>query len=215
MNPLALALLHLSCVSPLITAPAPAAAAPPVEEAAPPPEPAPILASDPHTLREGAAAAGLPWPPPDLRLTLEKGARALTALSGDQALKRYRVGLGDPEGDKERQGDRRTPEGELRIVTRNTKSQFHKFLGISYPNAEDARRGVKAGLISESTATSILAADAARRVPPWNTALGGAVGIHGGGGQVDWTLGCVAVTDDEIDELFEVVKIGTRLSVSP
>ena len=214
---MALVLLLLSCLSPSAAEPsldAPSEASAVVELAASPAASL-LSASDAFSLREAAATAGLGWPPPRLRLTLAKSTRTLTAWSGDTALKRYRVGLGDPDGDKERQGDRRTPEGELTIVTRNTKSQFHKFLGLSYPNAEDARRGVKAGLISEATAKSILAADAQGRVPPWSSALGGAVGIHGGGGDVDWTLGCVAVTNDEIDELFEVVRIGTRLSVTP
>jgi hypothetical protein len=139
----------------------------------------------------------------------------LTYIAGGSTLKRYRVGLGDPEGAKQRQGDRRTPEGKLRIVTRNATSNFHRFLGISYPTAADADRGLRQGLVTRAQADAIRAAEAAGRVPPWTTALGGTVGIHGGGGEVDWTLGCVAVTDAEIDELFEVVRVGTPLEVLP
>jgi len=182
---------------------------------APPPPPVLLAASDPWTLREGAARAGLTWPPPGLALQVVKSTRTLSALSGGATLKRYRVGLGDPEGAKQRQGDRRTPEGRLRIVTRNATSNFHKFLGISYPTAADADRGQREGLISRAQADAIRAAEAAGRVPPWTTALGGTVGIHGGGGEADWTLGCVAVTDAEIDELFEVVRVGTPLEVLP
>lgn len=192
----------------------------PAVQAAPAAEPvtaAPALlsASDPWTLREGASRAGLSWPPPALSLELVKSTRTLRALSGGSTLKRYRVGLGDPEGAKQRQGDRRTPEGRLRIVTHNATSNFHRFLGISYPTAEDAERGLREGLITRAQAEAIRAAQAAGRAPPWNTALGGTVGIHGGGGEVDWTLGCVAVTDAEIDELFEVVRVGTSLTVLP
>ncbi len=174
-----------------------------------------LAASDPWTLRDKAAELSLPWPPPDLKLTLDKSTRTLGLWSGAQLLKRYRVGLGEPEGDKERQGDRRTPEGDLRIVTRNAQSNFHKFLGINYPTAEDADRGLAAGLVTREQASAIRAAEKAGRRPPWETRLGGLVGIHGGGGGADWTLGCVAVTDEEIDELWEVVKLGTPLHVAP
>lgn len=174
----------------------------------------PINASDPWALRDAVAKAGLPWPPPDVRLTLEKPTRALTIWSGSVALKRYRVGLGEPEGDKVRQGDLRTPEGPLRIVTRNRNSQFHRFLGINYPTAEDADRGLAEGLITAGQAAGIRAAERAGRAPNWSTALGGAVGIHGGGGSIDWTLGCIAVENAEIDELWEVVPVGTPLEVS-
>lgn len=178
-------------------------------------QPTLLANSDPWTLREGATRAGVAWPPPGLALQVVKSTRTLSALSGGTTLKRYRVGLGDPDGAKQRQGDRRTPEGKLRIVTRNTRSNFHRFLGISYPTAADADRGLRAGLITRSQADAIRAAEAAGRAPPWDTPLGGTVGIHGGGGEVDWTLGCIAVTDAEIDELFEVVHVGTPLSVLP
>ncbi len=219
----ALLLLLLSCVPAEAEAPAastvvavePVTPATPAQPAAALAVEGPLAASDPWTLRQRATELGLAWPPPALSLHLDKSTRTLTLRSGEQALKRYRVGLGDPEGDKVRQGDRRTPEGELRIVTRNAASQFHKFLGINYPTAEDADRGQEAGLVSREQADAIRAAHKAGRRPPWETRLGGTVGIHGGGGWADWTLGCVAVTDEEIDELWEVVKIGTPLVVEP
>ena len=219
---MALVLLLLSCLSPsaaegpvevrAVEAPS---AEPAVQALAEADVPQVLAASDPWTLREGAAKAGVGWPPPGLRLAVHKSSRTLEALSGETVLKRYRVGLGVPEGDKERQGDGRTPEGELTIVTHNAKSQFHRFLGLSYPSADDADRGLAQGLISASEAAAIRAADKADRLPPWNTALGGTVGIHGGGGWSDWTLGCVAVTDEEIEELFEVVHVGARVSITP
>ena len=165
------------------------------------------------TLRDAAADAGLAWPPPAVRLEIDKSDRTLTVLSGDVALKTYTVGLGNPDGDKVRQGDKRTPEGRLRVVTRNPKSNFHLFLGLSYPTAEDAARGLQAGLITEAQAAAIREAEAAGRRPPWDTPLGGAVGIHGGGGGADWTWGCVAVEDAEIDEIWEVARIGTVVDV--
>lgn len=175
---------------------------------------APLSASDPWTLVEGATRAGLSWPPPDVTVAIDKSSRALTIQSGGVALKRYRVGLGDPVGDKVRQGDRKTPEGALRIVTKNRQSQFHRFLGLNYPTADDADRGLRDGLITASQAQSIRTADKAGRTPLWETKLGGAVGIHGGGGEVDWTLGCIAVTDAEIEEIWEVVSVGTPVVIS-
>lgn len=210
-------LLLLSCVSPSVADTPPVAVAPEVEArvAEAPAVEGPLESSDPWTLREGANRAGVSWPPPGLRLTLDKSTRTLTAWSGEVALKRYRVGLGEPEGDKERQGDRRTPEGDLTIVTHNAQSQFHRFLGLSYPSADDADRGLAEGLVTAEQAAAIRYADAHDRLPPWNTRLGGTVGIHGGGGWADWTLGCVAVTDEEIEELFEVVKVGTPITITP
>lgn len=208
--------LLLACVAAPAES-APLAGAPPVD----PPaaalvlEEAPLVASDPGTLRERATTLGLAWPLAGLRLEVDKSRRLLAVYAGEVLVKRYRVGLGDPEGDKERQGDRRTPEGSMTIVTRNAASQFHKFLGVSYPTAEDATRGLRDGLITRAQAEAIRAAEAAGRRPPWETRLGGTVGIHGGGGSVDWTLGCIAVTDEEIDELWEVVRLGTPLLVRP
>ncbi|MEC7948357.1 MAG: L,D-transpeptidase [Myxococcota bacterium] len=171
--------------------------------------------SDPVPLRDAATAAGASWPLADVWIHIDKSDRSLVLYSGKTAVKRYRAGLGDPVGDKTRQGDRKTPEGTFRVVTRNPRSRFHLFLGLGYPTAEDAERGLAAGLVTQAQATRIQEADAARRQPPWNTALGGAIGIHGEGGSSDWTLGCIAVENAEIEELWSVVPMGTRVVVAP
>jgi murein L,D-transpeptidase YafK len=171
--------------------------------------------SDPVDLQAAAKAAGVAWPLKDVWVHIDKSEHQLTLHSGDVAVKRYRAGFGDPTGDKVKQGDRKTPEGTFRVVTRNSQSMFHLFLGLSYPMAEDADRGLEAGLINAREAKAIREAEAAKRQPPWNTALGGAIGIHGEGGSNDWTLGCVAVENDEIEELWGVVKMGTRVVVVP
>lgn len=201
-----------------VPTPHPAIAAdPPVEPlddgAAPPTEDPPAV--EPVTLRDAVDAAGLPWPPPELTIRVEKAARRLTVHSGDRALVTWPVALGGPNADKVRQGDRATPEGTFRVVTRNDRSQFHLFLGLSYPNAEDADRGVADGTITATQAARIREADAAGRVPPWNTALGGAIGIHGGGAGADWTLGCIAVENPQIEELWEVAPMGTKVVIGP
>jgi murein L,D-transpeptidase YafK len=169
--------------------------------------------SDPEPLEERVAALGLRYPPPGVRIELDKSDRRLEIYSHDTLLKTYRSGLGDPAGDKVRQGDLKTPTGTFRVVTRNPRSRFHLFLGLSYPTTEDADRGLRDGLITAEQARKIREADAAGRVPPWNTSLGGMIGIHGEGGGYDWTLGCIAVDNDEMDELWAVVKHGTQVDI--
>lgn len=171
--------------------------------------------SDPVALEDAAKQAGVAWPLRDVWVHIDKSDHQLTLHSGETVVKRYRAGFGDPAGDKTQQGDRKTPEGTFRVVTRNPKSRFHLFLGLSYPMAEDAERGLDAGLISAHQARLIKEAEAAGRQPPWNTPLGGAIGIHGEGGDSDWTLGCIAVDNDEIEELWGVVKMGTKVVVVP
>jgi murein L,D-transpeptidase YafK len=174
-------------------------------------DPVPIEAI---TLHAAVEKAGLTLPLKGVRLVLDKSDRRLELWSGKTFVKAYLVGLGTaPEGDKVRQGDRKTPDGDFHIVNRNDKSSFHLFLGISYPNTEDADRGLAAGLVTAEEAQLIREADTAVRVPPWNTDLGGKIGIHGGGAGVDWTWGCIAVEDFEVDELWEVVRVGTPLHI--
>ena len=173
----------------------------------------PALPCTDCTLQQATTLAGLPWPPPDVRIEIDKSERSLVLFSGDAPVKRYRVGLGEPAGDKLQQGDRRTHNGRFQVVTRNDRSQYHLFLGLSYPDAEDARRGLASGLISQTEARAIEDADRAGWQPSWNTRLGGAIGIHGGGGESDWTLGCVAVSNAEIEEIWAVTRMGTVVEV--
>jgi murein L,D-transpeptidase YafK len=164
-------------------------------------------------IRDGASAASLTWPPPDVWLLVDKSDHRMVVYSGPTAFAEVVVGLGEPVGDKVRQGDRKTPTGTFRVVTRNDQSSFHLFLGLSYPDAEDATRGLTDGLVSAAQAEAIRQADAAGRVPPWNTALGGAIGLHGGGGGADWTLGCVAMDDASIEALWVIAPMGTRVVI--
>lgn len=126
------------------------------------------------------------------------------------------MGLGpDPAGTKLQQGDGRTPEGEYYVCTRLERSRFHRFLGLSYPGIADARRGYREGLLTGAERDRIVAAQVKRQQPSWNTRLGGAVGIHGNGSSSDWTAGCIAVEDREIEELFAVLPLGTPVTVLP
>jgi murein L,D-transpeptidase YafK len=137
------------------------------------------------------------------RILLEKSARRLTVFHNGQALKWYWVSLGrQPTGPKKFEGDGKTPEGEYCIDWRKEDSSFHLALHVSYPDPSD-----------------VAEAEAAGRSP------GGAIMIHGirnGLGflgplhrMYDWTNGCIAVTNAEIEELWRAVPNGTRIEIRP
>jgi murein L,D-transpeptidase YafK len=168
------------------------------------------------SLAEACRAAGVRYPPPAPRVVVRKAPRVLTLYSGETPLKEYRIALGrEPAADKVREGDGRTPHGEFYVCTRLEKSRFRRFLGISYPDPDDARRGLESGLVTRAQHDAILRAHQRKRQPPWDTVLGGAVGIHGGGTSADWTLGCVAVENEAVDELFAVLPLGTPVRSWP
>ena len=135
------------------------------------------------------------------RILVEKSARKLSIFRDDKKLKSYRVALGrNPVGPKEQEGDMKTPEGLYTIDWRNPESDYHLSLHVSYPSDEDnaraAERGVNAGFD---------------------------IMIHGitnGGGWIgafhrwhDWTAGCIALTDEEIEELWRVTPDGTTVEI--
>lgn len=132
------------------------------------------------------------------RVIVLKEARKMHLMHYDRALKTYDIGLGfAPVGHKNFEGDGRTPEGEYVIDRRNPNSQFHLSIGISYPNAQD-----------------IAFAKAAGKSP------GGDIFIHGRpkkyrNGKRDWTAGCIAVTDREMEMIYAMVRDGTPITISP
>ena len=150
------------------------------------------------------------------KIVVKKRSRRLLLYSGNNLVRTYRVGLGlNPVGDKVREGDRRTPEGAFYIFTKNSKSAFYLSLGLSYPNAAHAKRGLREGLITKAQYDDILRALKAKRRPLQNTALGGDIYIHGNGARTDWTWGCVALENEDIRELFDVVKVGMTVTIEP
>ncbi len=149
-----------------------------------------------------------PAPPPLAALTeqidhilIEKSARKLTVFRQGVPVRTYQIALGfAPAGDKVQQGDGKTPEGTFTINRRNPQSSYHLSLGIDYPQASDRSRATAAG------------------IDP-----GGDIFIHGqpnGVGRLatipyDWTAGCIAVSDTEIEELWRVVGNGTTVEIRP
>lgn len=145
-----------------------------------------------------------------LRLHVDKSQRRLRVYSGAILVKTYRCVLGSrPEGDKLQQGDRRTPEGIFAIRDKYPHASWHKFIWIDYPNAESWRR------FRERKAGGELDTDAG---------IGGEIGIHGvpegmdfwiAMGQ-DWTFGCIALTNADIDEIYPSITIGgTMIEIVP
>lgn len=137
------------------------------------------------------------------KILIEKKARCLKLISKGDVIKSYRIALGgNSVGPKEREGDCKTPEGTYLIDSRNRESQYHRSLHISYPNERDKERARQLG------------------VSP-----GGNIMIHGikngfswvgdAHTEVDWTKGCIAVTDEEIEEIARVAPNGTPVEIRP
>ena len=151
-----------------------------------------------------------------LEILIEKSARQLTlVICGRRALT-FPVSLGAcPEGRKEREGDQRTPEGRYYVCTRNEKSKYHLALGLSYPNPDDAKAALARGDITPEQRDAILSAHAAGLRPPWDTALGGFIMIHGGSREGDWTAGCIALENHDMERLFALCPLNTPVLIVP
>ena len=149
------------------------------------------------------------------RLVVTKHARTLTVFDGEEEVLRIPVVIGKNPSDKEHEGDLATPEGEFYVCYKNPESQYHRFLGLSYPNVEDAERGLREKLIDPTESQAIRDAIAAKQCPPWKTALGGEVGLHGPCPNVTWTHGCVAMDVEQIERLYDLLDIGDEVTILP
>ena len=152
----------------------------------------------------------------DPRIVVKKRERTLEIFDGNKLVKTYPVGLGfAPDGDKEKQGDGKTPEGDFYIFVKNPKSKFHLGLGVSYPSKEDAQRGLAGGMITKTQHDQIVKAIETGKMPLQNTALGGEIYIHGGGAGRDWTWGCIALADPDVEEIYNAVEVGVKITIVP
>ena len=160
-----------------------------------------------------------PWQSPPVqnpRIVVYKRERKLEFYSAKTLLRTYRVGLGfSPITDKVREGDGATPEGEFYVFVKNNKSAYYLSLGVSYPNVEDAQRGLRDGLITKSQHDAIVEAHRKKIGPPQYTKLGGLIYIHGNGAKSDWTWGCVALENADMKELYDAVSVGTPVIIKP
>ena len=137
--------------------------------------------------------------PPVTQVVVKKGERKLYLVSGKTAVKSYQINLGNqPVGDKQYEGDGKTPEGLYFIDRFNPNSRYHLSVGISYPSAQDVAQAAALGLRP-----------------------GGDIFVHGLGpegralNKADWTAGCIAVTDEEIEEIFAMLRPGVPVFIYP
>ncbi len=133
------------------------------------------------------------------RVLVYKSSRTMYLMHHETPLAAHQINLGyAPEGDKEKYGDGKTPEGSYTINRKNPDSSYHLSLGISYPDDEDRDAAKEAG-----------------------DDPGGDIFIHGGPterrdlGKPDWTAGCIAVSDREIEDIYAMIKVGTPIDIFP
>ena len=148
-----------------------------------------------------------------LTIEVKKGEKTLETIS-DIAIGQAGAGV------KNHRGDNITPFGSYRIGWIGEKSNFRKFFGLTYPSAEDAENALQQGTINMATYNSIIHAHRYHQVPPQNTPLGGRIGIHGLGRAdskihktMNWTHGCIALTNGQIDHLSQWVDTGTVVKI--
>jgi len=150
------------------------------------------------------------------RVVVVKSKRLLHLFDGHRLVRTYPFDLGfAPVGQKTCRSDGRTPEGRFQVVRVNADSPYHRFLGISYPDREAVERGRASGYLSAGDAGGILAALEQGRSPDWSTDLGGGIGIHGHRSGRDWTAGCIALSDEHVEELFNVLRVGDVVEILP
>lgn len=149
----------------------------------------------------------------NLTLEIKKGNKTI------KLLKNIAIGR-NGSGFKKKIGDDTTPIGTYRIGWINTKSSFYKFYGFDYPSVTNANEALLSGLISKSNHSAIINAHKKTKTPPQNTRIGGQIGIHGLGKgdeevhkMMNWTHGCVAITNEQIDLLDKWVGEGTEVKI--
>jgi murein L,D-transpeptidase YafK len=166
-----------------------------------------ILASLVTALLVGFAACGRPKaevrPQHADRILILKSAHTLSLMSGDRTLQAYKVALGrDPVGPKTRKGDHKTPEGEYVVDSKKANSRFYRALHISYPNEADRERARKNG---QNPGGEV-------EIHGIENSLGWIGGLHR---TVDWTDGCIALTDAEMQQIWASVDVGTPVEIRP
>ena len=155
---------------------------------------------------------------------INKSDRTLVVKQDEEVIRYYSIAHGrGGKGTKIRAGDNKTPIGTYRAIDFKSNSKFHFFIQLNYPNPLDAWRGYRNEVISAAEFKQIVLAYKRKSLPPQNTGLGGYIGIHGIGWTTDeksriheaynWTEGCIAVTNEEINELRKYISLGTKVVI--
>ena len=158
----------------------------------------------------------------DIWILVDTREKVLSVLEGNSVRRTYKeISIGRAGATLNKiSGDNKTPLGDFRLVRIEPSTTFHRFLGIDYPTAAHAERGLRAATISREQYTAILQAIKAKTIPPQETPLGGYIGIHGVGAgdpsvhqKFNWTQGCIALTNEQIDDLSKWVYLGMRVVI--
>lgn len=159
------------------------------------------------------------------RVEINKTRRILTVSNNtNRIVKQFDVALGrGGSGHKKSQGDGVTPIGSYTVVGFNKESDFHYFIRLNYPNNDDALAAYRQQSITFNQFQEILNANTSQEVPPQNTYLGGAIGLHGIGNEteekllmhskLDWTQGCIALKNSEIEQLKPFLTLGVHVVI--
>ena len=151
---------------------------------------------------------------PEIYVYKEK--RRLYVIQANVMVRDYPIGLGfHPVGDKESEGDGRTPEGDFLICLKNPVGRFNKELVLNYPDRKHAERALFSGILSPPEFQQILLATERKAAPPFYSKLGGQLYIHAGGAHKDWTHGSIALYNSDMEELFKIAFAGTPVHIRP
>lgn len=169
---------------------------------------APVVASG----GDATASRSKPCPKPAVRVAKSAGSVELSCDGELRASFAATFGA-SPKGPKERRGDEKTPEGDYRVTSRAPSDRFHRFVGISYPNADDLRRAKEKGIRDPGDGIGLHGVDARLAGPAraW-TRFAHATGLHRLWGPTD---GCVGMTNEDVEALYDAVRVGTRVVIVP
>ncbi len=152
---------------------------------------------------------------PATRIYVSKNEKVLVLYQNNKEINRWDCEMGRNTliSDKMAQGDFSTPTGTFYICTRNAQSEYYLSLGLSYPDITDAKSGLERGIITQEEHDQIVDAINNKVCPPWNTALGGAIMIHGNYQRGIGTSGCVTVPNEVMDILWQYGQMGIRVDI--
>jgi hypothetical protein len=149
-------------------------------------------------------------------IIVSKEKRRLYVMNADVVVRDYPIGLGfNPQGDKEKNADGRTPEGDFLVCRKGPAGHFTKALALSYPTRRHAEKALFHGLITPIEYREILGSHEKQLPPPGTTGIGGGVAIHGGGAHADWTDGSISLYDSDMEEIYAIAAQGTTVRIKP
>ncbi len=162
---------------------------------------------------------------PHFRIEISKSKQRLQVFQAGTPIRSYRIAYGSGgRGTKLQAGDHKTPEGDYRIIDINPNSKFQLFFLLDYPNQQDIRQALQDGRIQPKHHQRFQQAARQAQAPPQDTPLGGWIGIHGLGHasakqqhihqRMNWTQGCIALTNREIRDLKGYISIGTPVGIA-